>query len=61
MEVRIKEQYKGQVLSNKNIPRLIVDEIKEIDYNFISKMGFSFLFEPIIEEKVIVKKKTIKK
>ena len=49
----IKQEYKGQILSNSRMPLLIVDDIKELDYNFLSKIGFDFLFEHKPTAKVI--------
>ena len=41
----IKEQYKGVILSNKNIPRLITNDIEDNDIQYLIKMGFGFIFK----------------
>lgn len=41
---KIKEEYKGKTLSNRNIPRLVVDNITEDMIPYTKKMGFGFIF-----------------
>ena len=50
----------GSILSNGKIPRLVVAELEENMYEYVSKMGFSHLFEDV-EIKAPVKKKKVKK
>jgi hypothetical protein len=51
-KLKIKNEYKGQIFTNPKFgsSNVVVDEIKEEDYELCFKNGLSFLFEIIEEE-----------
>lgn len=50
MKLQIKQEYKGQILSNSKVGQFEVNNITEELYQFYFKNGFSHIFEEIIEE-----------
>ena len=65
---KIKDEFKGAILMNSKIKRLVVDDITIDQFLFISKMGFSHIFEdkplnmfhPDYSEEKVVKKSSKK-
>jgi len=58
--IEIKKQFIGKILSNKNIPELIVDNLTPADYEFVTKMGFGHIFteKPLPKPVVVNLKET---
>lgn len=50
MKLQIKQEYKGQILSNSKVGQFEVNNITEELYQFYFKNGFSHIFEAAIEE-----------
>jgi len=60
MEKKIKKECEGQILSNGNIPKLVVANLTPDMYQYAIKMGFGHIFEDVEEAKP-AKRKSYKK
>lgn len=56
--MKIKEEYKGQIVGNSRVPRVVVSDIKDFEIQYYQKMGFGFLFEKETPKVEKVKKET---
>lgn len=50
--MQIKAKYKGKIFSNGKVAKVIVDEIKQEDFKYLSMNGFDFLFEHVKKKKI---------